>query len=374
MPDKLSLLLAEDSPEDAFAIRRYLEQSELDYELLYVETSEEAQHIIEGRSFDCILLDYQLPGYDGIQLLKFIRTHMKTPVAIIILTGSGNEQTAVEVMKAGAEDYIVKNTLSSQRLQTAIQQAIQTVNYRATIDQQNTELKAFAAELKRSNESLRHFAYVASHDMREPLRTILSYLQLLDRRYSDQLDNDAKEFIGFAVDGAKRLTSFLEELLNFSRINNTKLQPARVNTRALIDRLLGDLAPLIEQTGAQVVVGDLGEVKGNENLLWQLFQNLLTNAIKFRREALPLITIGSEHHPDETVFWIKDNGIGIQAKDFDQIFVMFHQLNYKKFEGTGIGLATCKAIVERHSGRIWFESTFGEGTTFYFTIPDELNQ
>lgn len=369
MKESLQLLLVEDSPEDTFIIRRYLEHSDLTYNLTCVQTAEEAHDLITRAVFDCILLDYQLPEYDGIELLRFIRSSIQRPSAVIFITGGGSEQRAVEVMKAGAEDYIVKNTLSPLRLQSAIQQAVENVTLRAKIQQQNLELENYAAELKRSNESLNHFAYVASHDMQEPLRMIRSYMQLLDKRYGAQLDQDAKEFIGYAVDGAARLSKFLDELLNYSRVNNNKIVKRPVHTADLIQQLLGDLHPLIERTHANIEVGDLGDVQGDQNLLWQLFQNLLTNAIKFRNNTDSHITIGATDAPTETIFWVKDNGIGIREKDYDQVFVMFRKLNNKKYEGTGIGLATCKSIVEKHGGRIWFESVFGKGTTFYFTVP-----
>ncbi|MBA3873989.1 MAG: response regulator [Anaerolineae bacterium] len=306
------ILLIEDSPEDAYTVRRYLEQSALTHNVTWVENVDDARALIKQNIFDCVLLDYQLPGYDGIELLKLVMTSMQEPIAVIVITGGGNEQRAVDVMRAGAQDYIVKNALSSNRLESAITQAMNTVELMRTIEQQNLELKNSATELKRSNEALHQFAYVASHDMREPLRMIKSYLQLLEKRYAPQLDQDAKEFIGFAVDGAERLDGFIVGLLNFSRVNNNPLKLKSINTNRLIEKVVHDLKPLLEETQTLIDIHDLPPIEGDENLLWQVFQNLLANAIKFRQSEGAKVTVGFHTVVSETVFWVQDHGIGIK--------------------------------------------------------------
>jgi signal transduction histidine kinase len=370
MTETFRILLVEDNAEDIFVMRRYLRQSGIKYDLLLVETVEAAMSTLLDQPFDCVLLDYQLPDNDGIELLKFIRSSIHSPTAVMLITGSGSEELAVDVMKSGAQDYINKHTLSPLRLQKSISQAIQTVRLQATVEQQNLDLKNFAAELKRSNDSLNHFAYVASHDMRQPLRMIISYLQLLELRYGEQFDSDAKEFIAYAADGANRLNKFIDLLLLYSRVSTAKLNISIVNINKLLTMLLRDLDPLIQEAQADIEVGELPPIHGDETLIWQLFQNLLTNAIKFKRGEKPRIIVNGKRSDNEAVYSVKDNGMGIRTEDFDHIFVMFKRLdNAQDVQGTGIGLATCKSIVERHDGRIWFESTYGVGTTFYFALP-----
>lgn len=374
MSEILQLLLVEDSPEDAFAIQRYLKQSNLEYQLLHTGTSEEARNIILARKFDCILMDYQLPDYDGIEMLRFVRSTISHPVAVLILTGSGNERTAVEAMKSGADDYVAKGELSPLRLQNAITQAIKSVKLKAEVDRQNLELANYATELQRSNEALQRFAYVASHDMRQPLRMISSYLKLLEQRYASSLDEDAREFIGFASTGAKQLNQLLEDLLRYAQVNNNALRIEEVDTEHLVATVLQGLTVSLDEAGAEVRTTSYPSVYADRTLLWQLFQNLVTNAIKFRGSEKPVITIGCESRSHDVLFWVQDNGIGISPDDFNQIFVMFRRLNPQdRFEGTGIGLAICKSIVDRHGGKIWFESSYGQGTTFFFTLPVKPN-
>ncbi|MDM8549055.1 ATP-binding protein [Desulfobacterales bacterium HSG2] len=229
-------------------------------------------------------------------------------------------------------------------------------------------LRKTAEELKRSNKDLEQFAYVASHDLQEPLRTVASYVQLLQRRYRGKLDADADEFIAFAVDGAKRMHFLLNDLLAFSRIK--LLAPDSVETGDILRQTLTDLRVAIEESGAVVTCDALPAVIGDRSQLSQLFRNLISNAIKYRREESPCIHITSEKKDREWVFSFRDNGIGIAPEYFDRIFVIFQRLHTRdKYPGTGMGLAMCKKIVERHGGRLWVESREGAGSVFYFTLP-----
>jgi light-regulated signal transduction histidine kinase (bacteriophytochrome) len=225
-------------------------------------------------------------------------------------------------------------------------------------------------ELKRSNEDLEQFAYVASHDLQEPLRMINNYLQLLRQRYKDKLDPNADEFIGFALDGSKRMHHLIRDLLTYSRVGTHGKEFAPTDCAAILAAALANLKLAIEDAGAEVTHDPLPRVRGDEVQLTQLFQNLIGNAIKFRGEAKPKIHVGAERNGSEWEFTVRDNGIGIAAQDFDRIFIVFQRLHSKeKYPGTGIGLSVCKKIVERHGGRIWVESKMGKGTTFHFTMP-----
>lgn len=231
-------------------------------------------------------------------------------------------------------------------------------------------LKSAVAELERSNKELEQFAYVASHDLQEPLRMVSSYTQLLARRYANRLDADANDFIGFAVDGAKRMQQLIEDLLEFSRVGTRGRAFEAVDSNVPLNQALENLHLRLQETGAIVQRGELPAIWADAPQLVQLFQNLISNAIKFRNPAVPVIKINAREHPGEWVFSVEDNGIGIAPEYFERIFVIFQRVHARaEYPGTGIGLAICKRIVERHGGRIWVESQPGIGSTFYFTIP-----
>jgi PAS domain S-box-containing protein len=233
-----------------------------------------------------------------------------------------------------------------------------------------TERKEAEKELRRSNEELERFAYVASHDLQEPLRMVGSYVQLLAKRYRGRLDADADEFIGYALDGALRMQHLIEDLLAFSRVTTTGSEFVRTDTNAVLEQSLADARLVIEEAGAEVSADRLPVVPGDPGQLGHLFLNLISNAVKFRGAEPPRIHISAVRRNDEWLFTVRDNGIGIAAQYFDRIFVIFQRLHGRnEFPGTGIGLAIAKKIVERHSGRIWVESEPGSGSTFFFTLP-----
>lgn len=225
-------------------------------------------------------------------------------------------------------------------------------------------------ELERSNRELEQFAYVASHDLQEPLRMVTAYTQLLEARYKNKLDDEANQFIHFATEGALRSQSLINDLLEYSRVRSQEKTFAPVDTEEAVNTAISNLAINVQETGAEIVCGELPEVMGEKTKLVQLFQNLLSNALKFRRAAKPRVEIRAKQESGSWIFSIKDNGIGIDSKYHDRIFVIFQRLHTRKeYAGTGIGLAICKKIVEQHRGRIWVESEPGSGTTFYFSLP-----
>jgi light-regulated signal transduction histidine kinase (bacteriophytochrome) len=211
---------------------------------------------------------------------------------------------------------------------------------------------------------------VASHDLQEPLRMVASYLQLLERKYQDRLDNDAHEFIGFAVDGATRMQTLISDLLTYSRVGSQMKPLQPTDCSAVVATALRSLRVAIEESGARIECAALPVVMGDPEQLTQLFQNLIANAIKFRRKLTPEIQIRAEPEDGFWRFAVQDNGIGIAPDYFERIFVMFQRLHTRStYPGTGMGLAICKKIVERHGGRIWVESVPQQGTTFLFTLP-----
>jgi len=231
-------------------------------------------------------------------------------------------------------------------------------------------LENYAAQLARSNAELQEFAYVASHDLQEPLRMVACYVQLLQKRYGKRLDRDADEFIAFAVDGAERMKHLIRDLLAYARVDAGERTFVPVECAEVLRHVLQNLKLAIDESGAQIAVGPLPRVTADPTQLAQLFQNLIANAIRFRGTAPPRIRIVAETSGGEHVFHVEDNGIGIEPVHFERIFRVFQRLHPREGDaGTGIGLAICKKIVERHGGAIWVTSEVGQGTSFHFTLP-----
>jgi len=238
-----------------------------------------------------------------------------------------------------------------------------------------THLAQTIDELRRSNGDLEQFAYIASHDLQEPLRMVASYTQLIARRYKGKLDTDADEFIAFAVDGAERMQRLIQDLLLYSRVGTNGASPSDVSSERALNTALENLRSSIEMCAAIVTHDPLPTVFADEVQLAQLFQNLIGNAIKYKRLESPHVHISVARSTNANwQFSVQDDGLGIEAKYFEKIFEMFQRLHKREeFAGTGIGLAICKKIVERHGGRISVQSQHGSGSTFVFTLPDKSN-
>ena len=235
----------------------------------------------------------------------------------------------------------------------------------------NKELTHRADELAESNRELERFAYVASHDLQEPLRMIGSFLQLLQKKYSPNLDSKANEYINYAVDGAKRMKELILDMLEYSKVNTNLLDYAQIDLNTIVEEVKLNLSESISVNNAQIEVANLPIVSGIKLHMIQLMQNLIGNAIKYRTpDRIPEIKISLK---EKEMYWeiaVKDNGIGIDPRFYDKIFIIFQRLHNKnEYSGTGIGLAICKKIVEKHGGIIWVESVAGSGSSFYFTLP-----
>lgn len=301
-------------------------------------------------------------------LSRILQRTISQPIVALAETAkiiSEQKDYSIRAIKLG-EDELGMLTDAFNQMLAQIQQQNQTLNeFNKSLEQKVADR---TLELKRSNEDLEQFAYVASHDLQEPLRTVTSYVQLLARRYKDKLDPDANDFINFAVDGSTRMRTLIQSLLEYSRVNS-KRPFENINMNDLLNTQLSNLSESIKENNAIIKSESLPDIFGDPILISQLFQNLLTNAIKFKRDGNPEINITGKKMNNEYLFSVKDNGIGIPKEYADKIFVIFQRLHEAdKFPGTGIGLAICKKIVERHGGKIWFESEPGKGTTFFFTI------
>ena len=232
------------------------------------------------------------------------------------------------------------------------------------------ELAAAVDQLRRSNTELEQFAYLASHDLQEPLRMITSYLNLLERRCRGRLDEDGEEFLRYAVNGAERMKRLIRDFLAVSRISTQALIREPSDSGEIVANALQNLSAAIEESGTLVQLDPLPSIPADPGLLAQVFQNLIANAIKFHGDRPPEIRISAREQGSDWIFTVSDNGIGIESRHADRIFRIFERLHEStEYSGSGIGLAICKKIVERHGGRIWFESEPGVGTVFHFTIP-----
>lgn len=280
----------------------------------------------------------------------------------------GNQMTLMQyVFDKG---YIIRDANGTPiRMIGATQDVSQRKETEALLVELNNRLKRRAEELANSNVELERFAYIASHDLQEPLRMVTSFLQLLKNRYEDKLDETAGQYIAFAVDGAERMKTLIMDLLDYSRVGSNTEPNENVDLHLLVKEVKDLFGKSIDEVKANITVDRLPVVKGNRTQLLQLFQNLISNAIKYHKEGVPTIEIHYTEQEKDHLFEIKDNGIGIDPAFHEKIFVIFHRLySRSEYTGTGIGLAICKKIVERHHGKIWVQSALGQGSSFFFTL------
>lgn len=374
----IKVLLVEDDEDDYILIRDMLsEVREQKFQLDWVATFEAAVNTICQQNHDVYLVDYRLGERDGLELLKLINQQDGAPV--IILSGQGDRELDIAALRSGAADYLDKSYLHSSILEHYIRASIernQAVKALQQSEQKYRELfereQLLRQDLSRSNAELQDFAYIASHDLQEPLRAITGYTKLLKLEYSDRFDSTAQEYMDFVTDGTKRMKSLIEDLLTYSRVGTREQIFSMVDCNEVVEEAIANLQSLIEEAKATVTYQDLPRLSADRTQMLQLFQNLLGNAIKFRRQnILPKITIRAEYVAEKQwLFKVIDNGIGIKADYFERIFKIFKRLHtHREFIGTGVGLALCRKIVELHGGKIWVESELDRGSTFLFTLP-----
>lgn len=298
-----------------------------------------------------------------VQRAKELEASSQQTKTVILL---GNSLAIFFLSSAG---WLIRKEFVRRR-QAEDEVRLMNMHLEAKVGERTAELAERAKDLERSNAELQQFAYVASHDLQEPLRMVASFTQLLAKRYGDKLDQDAREFIGYAVDGATRMQTLITDLLAFSRVGTQAKPLEPTDCDAVVNRVLAGLKLAVEESKATIRRDPLPRVMADPVQLGQLFQNILTNAIKFCSEGSPRIYISARQDGENWKFSIRDNGIGISPEHAERIFVIFQRLHTKvEYPGTGIGLAISKKIVERHGGKIWVEPSPGGGSVFCFTIP-----
>lgn len=339
---------------------------------------------------ELILLDIMMPDMNGYQLCQQLKANPQTQdIPVIFLSALDDESSKVQAFDSGGVDYITK-PFQVQEVLARVKSQLTIVHQQHRLAQQNQQLQDLNSDLVRSNQELEEFASIVSHDLRSPLQTMKAFAYLLSDKYQDLVDEKGNRYITRILQAGERMEQLIQDLLNYSRIGTKPIEFEPSDCNQILREVLGDLEVDIKSSGAVITYDQLPTVLANSTQLEQLFQNLISNALKFRHPevtlevkitvdrrkkspSLSLSPVGESQNNYEWVFGIHDNGIGIESQYFERIFQVFQRLHTKEeYPGTGIGLAISKKIVERHQGCIWVESALGVGTTFYFSIPEQL--
>jgi light-regulated signal transduction histidine kinase (bacteriophytochrome) len=351
----LTIVAVEDNPADFGILRRRLQNVPgLDCQLIHCDNAAAVHDMLDRSDVDCLFLDYQLGACTGLDVLTDIRAS-GNDVPIITLTGQGNEAVAVEAMKRGAQDYLVKADLTPEALRLAIDNALEKV--------------ALTRKVVETQEEMRQFASTAAHDLKAPLRRVMQFCQQLQKKCEEKLGEEERELLHYMVQNTIQMQRLIEDLLAYARIGRSAVPLRPVPLSSVLATVIDHLSTVIEESKARIDVSPMPEVLGDNTALVQLFQNLIGNALKFRGEKPPIVSV--QARPEDN-FWhvtVVDNGIGIAPEHHQTIFAPFRRLHAPhEYEGSGIGLATCSKIVAQHHGQIWVESQLGQGTAFHLTL------
>ncbi len=355
-PSTLNILIVDDDDGDRKLVRRALKQAGLACECAESASMQEAIEACDKVAFDCAIVDYWMPGYDGLQGITALRQRLPL-MPIIMATGHGDETIATEAMKRGATDYITKSHINAESIRRSVENALENAALRRKVAQQREELE--------------NFARVLAHDLSAPIASLQIFARAIAEDINsvtidkDEIADSCREI----VSAGQRAGELIDTLYEYTRAD-AKVAFEPVEMRQVMEDTLVNLSAVIQERGARVTHGELPAVIGNAPQLMQLLQNLIANSIKFCEAKPPTVDVAaSRDRGDKWRFSVKDNGIGIAEKEYDRAFEPFKRLHDTgKYPGTGLGLATCKKIVERHGGVIWVESKVGEGTTFFFTL------
>jgi signal transduction histidine kinase len=376
--DEFKILVVDDNPKNVELLANLL--YEKGYDVEYALTGPNALTLVASEDFDLILLDIMMPGMDGFEVCKRIKKDTNnSEIPIIFLTAKTDIESIEKAFKYGGLDYVNKPFNSNEllaRVKTHVELKVSKDKLKKVNDwleervfERTAELEKSMAILENKNYELEQFAYIASHDLQEPLRTVSSFVDLLEQEHGGKLKGNASKYLYFILESTERMRNLISGLLEYSRIGREKIVE-QVDCNEILTLVLDDLQTIIIEKKAIIESEKLPVLNAHPSELKQLFQNLISNALKFSREDTPpVINIFALKQENGWEFKIKDNGIGIEEKFFEKIFIIFQRLhNVHEYEGTGIGLAHCRKIVEMHDGKIWVESESNEGSTFYFTI------
>ncbi len=352
----MRILLAEDDRATQLRLAAYVK--EWGYHPVAANDGAEAWTLFEKEDFDCVISDWMMPKLNGVELIQKIRrSEREAYVYVILLTGQTEKHNLVEGMEAGADDFVTK-PFDKDELRVRLRAGQRIVALERRLAERNRELSMFSS--------------VASHDLREPLRTISSFLGLFEKKYKGKLDQEADEYIEFIMDGASRMRTLISDLLAYARLEAHAKDFEAIDMNSLVEEKLQFLARAIDECQAKITFDSLPTIEGDRTQLSQLLQNLIGNGIKYRAEgSQPNIHIDAVARDDTWVFSVADDGIGISEDHHETIFEPFRRLHGtgSHYSGSGVGLSICRKVVKRHGGRIWVESNEPQGSIFYFTIP-----
>lgn len=351
----ISILIIDDDKSDRNLLRRNL-KIHLNFECVEVDTVNEAMTLLDHKHFDCVIIDYKLPeknGIEGIKLMKEAFPYMPT----IMYTGEGNELIATEAMKVGAIDYIPKNVLNAEYLVRTIENALEKAEMQKKLDSQREELKMFT--------------HVLTHDIRSPFASLKQLLKIVEENINSGSYEKLPETLKLINWTINYTDELIKSLFTYTKLES-EIQFERVSLQDVMAIVVSNLQHILkEKNGIIKCEESLPEVIGNLSQLSQLFQNLITNGLKYNNSDSPTVCISTENREGEWLFKIKDNGIGIASDEYEKIFEPFKRLHgLDKYTGSGIGLTICRKIVERHKGKIWVESEEGKGSTFFVILPN----
>ncbi|MEN6405040.1 MAG: ATP-binding protein [Thermoguttaceae bacterium] len=365
--DRISqVLVVEDSPTELRLLCNLLHDE--GFAVIGCCSAAEALDHVQQQDFGVAVVDLRLPDLSGTQLLQRIRT-FDEQIRVIIYTGDGSYDSVKEAINFGAFAYVEKLSDSSELLRHVHRACLERVD-RYALDLERAVAER-TEQLARNNYELENFTSVVAHDLRSPLLTISGYCQLLLEEFGKDIPPEGGKYLDQIIGGTARMNQLIGDLLEYSRAARAQQYFDRVDMAAVLAHAQANLEATIREQSAQVEAAPMPTVLGDQTQLVQVLQNLIDNAIKFRRDEPPKIRVDAVRNGDVWRFAVEDNGIGIAPEHFKGIFQTFHRLHGPEYPGSGIGLAICKKIIDRHGGRIWLDSVVGRGTTFYFTLFDQ---
>jgi signal transduction histidine kinase len=371
----MNVLIIDDDQVDRLTVRELLRDR---FTVLEARSGEEAQPILSRNNIDCVLLDYHIPGTDSLALLREISAR-KHPV--IMLTGEGNEDIAVSAMKEGALDYITKRNLTDDFLTRTISKAVDTANLRRRLYENqeelakaNDQLRGKVAELKRLNDDLETFIHITAHDLKEPLRNLYGYCDLVEREVSSALTSQGKQYMDGLRSNTIRLASLIDDLRELTSITHTQFTHDIVDLNDVIAAVLQDFSSAMADRKVEINLAKMPVVCGMRPLLVELYRNIIGNALKYGDPSAMALDFQAEEPTDEWLLSVHNTGPSIAQSNLERIFQPFCRLgNVTRVEGSGMGLTLCRKIIERHGGRIWAESTPESGVSIKFTLRKQLD-